>query len=161
MDDQIDLIPVNELMQAAQRPEVITAMGGFYDYLDGRIASYQPKCTNRGFCCKFGEFGHRLYVTALEACYYLDGEYEHLPIKADACPLAYNYVCNARDHRPMGCRIFFCDGDVDKWQGALTEECLGHLRDMHNKFGLSYFYMDWMHILKAIERHGLTASDKD
>ena len=71
-------------------------------------------------------------------------------ITADACPHARDGRCHARDRRPIGCRIFYCDPDAQEWQGPLTEAVLAQLRDLHERFEVPYFYADWMAALKAI-----------
>ena len=64
-------IPIEAVIDAVRRPEVVEAMQAFYAEADRRIAANKPTCWNKGECCRFGEYGHRLYVTALEVVYYL------------------------------------------------------------------------------------------
>lgn len=145
-------IPVAILREAARRPEVVTAMREFYTRADRRIAAHAPACWNKGECCRFGEFGHRLYVTALEVVYYLaaaDGA-EVPPVTRDACPHAVEDKCRARSRRPLGCRIFFCDPAARHWQGPLTEDLLEELRRLHEQLNVPYFYADWMAVLQAL-----------
>lgn len=169
-------IPVAELLQTARRPEVLAIMQDFYRELDERIAALPATCWNSGACCHFGKYGHRLFVTALEAAYYIgsalraethcasrsspEGDARRtrtsLPIlstpavEEDACPHAYTGQCHARDRRPMGCRIFYCDPAAQQWQGPLTEEMLTRLRRLHDELGVEYFYADWMAVLQAL-----------
>jgi hypothetical protein len=155
-------LPIPELLAAAERPEVLAAMDAFYAEADRRIAAQNPTCWNRGLCCRFGEYGHRLYVTALEVVYYLartpgpatHGLANHLDLAtlgdADVCPHARGGICHARDRRPLGCRIFYCDPAAQDWQGPLTEELLAGLRDLHPRLGVPYFYADWMGVLRAL-----------
>ncbi len=138
------------LSEIAARPEVAAAMEAFYRQLDREIAGYNPICRNRGLCCDFERWGHRLYVTTLEIAYFL-GEIETLPaIIADRCPFAIDGQCTARSRRPMGCRIFYCDPVTTHWQGPLTEKYLACLRDLHVKLNVPYLYMDWMAVLKHL-----------
>ena len=145
-------IPVAELMAAADRAEVVEAMRAFYTDIDRQVAERQPTCWNKGQCCQFGAFGHRLYVTALEAVCYLAGGSAIPPITDDVCPHAVGGVCQARDRRPMGCRIFYCDPSAGDWQGPMTETGLATLRTMHEPFDVPYFYADWMAVLHAISQ---------
>jgi len=145
-------IPVTALRQAAARADVRDAMQAFYIEADRLIAAHQPTCWNRGACCRFGEYGHRLYVTALEAAYYLAVQPGAVPpITADASPHAHDGQCHARDCRPLGCRIFYCDPHAQHWQGPLTEQCLEELKRLHWELGVPYFYADWMTVLRAVE----------
>jgi hypothetical protein len=173
-------IPVDALKEAALRPDILEAMQSFYVEVDRRIATHQPTCWNRGACCHFGEYGHRLYVTALEVIYYLSRSApsramdiaEPLaasieappasapsfpilasPITADACPHAHDGQCHVRGHRPLGCRIFFCDPNAQQWQGPFTEECLEELKHLHRELGVPYFYTDWMTVLHSLQNH--------
>ena len=188
-------IPLTALVKASRRPEVVAAMRAFYAEVDRDIARQPGTCWNKGECCQFGRFGHRLYVTALEVCYYLAGvdqgnrlkrfpcsrgEPQAAPLYAkrqgsvradspepamhrngetcntrtqnlqDACPHAYGGKCHVRDHRPLGCRVFFCDPNAQPWQGPLTEERLARLRTLHDELDVSYFYADWITVLQAI-----------
>lgn len=151
MSGQVQGIPVEAVFATARRANVITAMSSFYAEADRRIAERPATCWNRGECCRFGAFGHRLYVTALEVAYYLAGGYPP-PVTADACPHARDGVCQVRDRRPLGCRIFFCDRDARDWQGPLSEELLARLRSMHTELEVPYFYAEWLTALKAITR---------
>lgn len=51
---------------AAARPEVDRAIRGIYAEVDQAIAQRGPTCWASGRCCNFDEYGHLLYVTALE-----------------------------------------------------------------------------------------------
>ncbi len=149
-------IPVAELWRTADRPEVIAAMRAFHAETDARVAAHQAVCRNRGDCCRFGRFDHRLFVTALEVAYYLaSGPLAEAP-EEDTCPHARDGLCHARDRRFTGCRVFFCDPNAQHWQGPLTEERLARLRQLHEEVGVEYFYADWITVLRALndaERH--------
>ena len=58
------------IQQASANPALLAELDAFFQQLDQRIAEHQPVCRNRGVCCKFGAFGHRLYVTTLELAYF-------------------------------------------------------------------------------------------
>ena len=142
-------IPVDALLEAAQRSEVVAAMQDFYEETDRLIAEQAATCWNKGNCCRFGEFEHRLYVTALEVCYYLANGGLPAPPTLDACPHAYDGKCHARDRRHLGCRVFFCDPSAQDWPAPLTEKRLQRLRQLHERVGIPYFYADWMTVLRA------------
>ena len=144
------LIPVEAIRAAAARPEVIRAVADVHADLDRRIAALNPLCRNSGRCCRFGTYGHRLFVTTLEAAYFLAHHPQGLAPSEDACPWAIGGACTARDARPSGCRIFFCDPQAQAWQGQLTEEVLGRLRQLHQDLRVTYFYADWLCILTAL-----------
>ncbi|MDB5293014.1 MAG: hypothetical protein JWL69_4255 [Phycisphaerales bacterium] len=54
------------VMQAAERAEVCDAVGAVYATLQDAIDIRRPICVTSGRCCRFEEFGHRLYVTTME-----------------------------------------------------------------------------------------------
>jgi len=142
-----------DVVAAAGRPDVLAAMRTFFEDVDRRINALPGTCWNRGLCCRFGEYGHRLFVTALEVCYYLACGPAPRGISADSCPHAHGGICHARDRRPLGCRIFFCDPAAQEWQGPLTEDLLARLRALHVELDVPYFYADWMAVLRALDAH--------
>jgi Fe-S-cluster containining protein len=125
-----------------------TAMRDFYADVDASIAAHQPVCINRGDCCKFAAFGHRLYVTDVELAYFVAGEPAR-PVDpaAGACPYQEAGRCTAREHRPLGCRIFFCNENARDWQGPEYERHLDRLKDIGRRFDISYRYREWLSAL--------------
>jgi hypothetical protein len=156
MSEEIRSPNAETILTAAERRDVRDAMQTFYDETDRRIAALPYTCWNKGECCRFGQFGHRLYVTTLEAaCFIAEAPDLTQPFPAiteDACPCAHDNQCNARDRRPLGCRIFYCDPAARDWQAPLNEELLKRLREMHDQYDVPYIYADWMQVLKAIEQ---------
>src|SRR5689334_7739520 len=59
-----------------------------YERLDTEITGRKPLCINRGDCCKFDSYGHRLYVTAVELEYFLAQQQPAglRPVTSGACP---------------------------------------------------------------------------
>ncbi len=146
-------ICAKDLIEGSRRPDVVEAMREFYAQADRQIAEKPATCWNHGDCCRFTQFGHRLYVTALEVCYYLATGDSPPPVVGDTCPHAIEGKCHARERRPLGCRIFFCDPLAQAWQGPFTEERLAALRELHDKLSVRYFYADWMDVLRALRDH--------
>ncbi len=154
-------IPVGRLRDASRRDDVIAAMRSFYAAVDERLARLPGRCDNRGECCRFGAYGHRLYVTFLETAWFLacleDADratgadrVEACGPAEDVCPFARGGVCTTRAGRPLGCRIFLCDPAARDWQGPVTEELLAELRELHRRLDVPYFYADWMTVLAAV-----------
>src|SRR4051794_11160897 len=52
--------------RAAGRAEVRHAVGQVYEDLARAVSQQKPVCNTSGRCCRFEEFGHRLYVTTME-----------------------------------------------------------------------------------------------
>jgi hypothetical protein len=122
-----------------------------YAELDEVIAGHKPTCWNHGDCCKFGSYGHRLYVTSVELAYFRQGHAADWRSAADSdvCPYQVDGRCTAREHRPMGCRVFFCDPDAQHWQGQVYEEFLARLKRLGEQSGVEYRYLEWLSALQA------------
>jgi len=148
-----EAISIASLYEIASRVDVVEAMRKFFDAADKDIAGRGALCTNRGACCRFGEFGHRLYVTTLEVVYFLAQHPSPLPVTEDVCPHAIDGMCHARVGRPLGCRVFYCDPQAQDWQGPMTEEMLAQLREMHVQLNVPYAYQDWLAILRRVAEY--------
>lgn len=136
--------------ELADRDDLAAAMSAFYEQVDAAIGSHNPTCQNRGACCKFGSFGHRLYVTDLELAYFVRGrgtDWRH-PTDDDACPYQIDGMCTAREHRPLGCRIFFCDANAQGWQGPEYERFQERLKQLGEQHGVPYRYREWLSALR-------------
>lgn len=151
---------VDAIRRAARREDVRRAMGAFYAELDAAIAAHQPVCRRRGACCRFDEYGHNLFVTTLEAAYFVafaTPPPSRTPARASArsaprpgCPCQTEGRCGVRDVRPMGCRVFFCDPQSQHWQGPLTEDSLRVLRALHERLAVPYRYVEWRNLLASL-----------
>jgi Fe-S-cluster containining protein len=154
---------------AAAEADVDEALRDLYRRLDDAVAARGPTCWTSGRCCKFDDFGHRLYVTGLEVAWFLgqvtgrdprpaaepqDGPIR-LPQLAEhpgACPYQIEGLCSTHEVRPLGCRIFFCQAGTEDWQQELYEDFLAQLQALHDRRGIAYRYMDWIAGLKAADR---------
>ncbi|UCD28662.1 MAG: hypothetical protein JSV03_16535 [Planctomycetota bacterium] len=143
-------IPVKAIMKAARRSDLISVIQKLYAEIDSRIAEQKATCRACGKCCHFANFEHRLYVTALEAVYYLAQGNSPPSVAADTCPHLIDGKCDARVRRPFACRIFYCDPEHHDWQGPLSEEYNARLRTLHTEFNIPYIYTDWMILLRAL-----------
>jgi len=126
-------------------------MADFYRRVDATVASHAPVCTNRGLCCKFATFGHRLYVTEPELRYFREGksqDWRSPAADATDCPYHVGGVCTAREHRPLGCRIYFCDENAQDWQGPDYERFLAELKAIGGAFEMPYSYREWLSALR-------------
>ncbi len=149
-------LPIEDIRRAAADPAFCAAMERLYVELDAEVAERRPVCVNRGICCDFERFGHRLYVTAVELAYFIAnaGGPPRAGGLAGACPYHERGVCVARVGRPVGCRIFFCDPDAQDWQGPLTERILDRLRQVGAQFGVPYVYVEWRAALRGLSERG-------
>ncbi|HVX83434.1 MAG TPA: hypothetical protein VH253_01315 [Phycisphaerae bacterium] len=135
---------------------------------DADIAARKPVCRASGNCCKFEQHGHRLYVTAAELIHFARSHAKppigdrqsamgdvSLPqffaqSAPTGCPYQVDNLCTARDARPLGCRIYFCDANTQSWQNDVYEKYHRRLRDLHDRFALPYRYIEWRAALREL-----------
>jgi hypothetical protein len=112
-----------------------------YRQVDAEVAAAGPICQASGRCCRFKEYGHRMYLSNLEAAVLLAGAppYEH-PVSPDFCPFQRDNLCTAREPRPLGCRIFFCDPGYQETGNEITERYLRRLKELAVAHGLEWEY---------------------
>lgn len=163
----------------AARAQVIAAVRQLYAALEDEIALQRPVCKASGRCCHFESYGHRLYVTTVEMVVFehyrraaamasqpngviqpaepkLDAWRFPLPLLDDSgevnpgCPWQVNGLCAAREGRPLGCRIYFCDESSNAWQASAYERFHGELKRLHEMFGIGYSYTEWRQALRAL-----------
>jgi hypothetical protein len=114
-----------------------------YAELDRAVAEFAPVCRLSGRCCRFQEYGHTLFLSAAEAAVLI----------ADAPPPARAFDsgatcpwqdrqgrCTAREARPIGCRVYFCDPRFDEQAPILTERSLARLKEMTAERGWPWDY---------------------
>ncbi len=149
----------------AEHDALAARLAVLYDSVDSAIAGYGPVCRNRGLCCRFADFGHRLYVSTVELTYFVRHARDswRLPGEDDACPYHHAGRCEARTFRPLGCRIFFCEPEAREWQGPEYESRLIELRRVGSRFGVAYRYVEWLSVLRDLSaaiRAGWTKSGR-
>ncbi len=139
---------------AMDRPEIHAAVHEIYRRLQEEVQKRQPICVASGRCCKFDEFGHRLFVTTLEmATFLLDRSENPVPAPRQApggCPFQIGKLCGVHTIRPLGCRMFYCDPTAALWQQNLYEQLHASLKELHLKFDVPYFYIEWRRALDAL-----------
>ncbi len=153
---------------AVQRDVIDRAIRSLYAALDAAVAERSPVCNTSGRCCRFEEFGHRLYVTGLEIAWFLQalgsresgvghqGGSSGLPLQQlvtgrepqasspiPNCLYQVDGLCSTHTIRPLGCRVFFCEAGTEAWQQDTTERFLDRLKQLHAEHGLPYVYMEW------------------
>jgi Fe-S-cluster containining protein len=137
--------------QAARDPEAIEAVHRIYDELSAQIATRRPVCEMSGRCCRFEEYGHRLYVTTIELGAFLAGLRQGgRTVRAwngAGCPFQLSKLCSVHAIRPFGCRVFFCDPTATDWQNEQYERFHRQLKALHEQTGIPYYYLEWRHAL--------------
>jgi Fe-S-cluster containining protein len=144
------------VLAASTRPEVRDAVARVYAELQLEIDARKPVCNASGRCCRFEEFGHRLYVTTIELAAFVSNASASPPGPAESgshmagCPFQVRGLCSVHDIRPFGCRVFFCDATSDQWQHDQYERFHRELKRLHEQFGVLYRYVEWRQALAAL-----------
>jgi hypothetical protein len=112
-----------------------------YREVDQEVARAGPVCVASGRCCRFKEYGHTLFLSALEADVLLAAAppYEQ-PVSADFCPFQKGNLCTARAPRPLGCRVYYCDPAYQETGNAITETYLRRLKELAALHGAEWQY---------------------
>jgi len=119
-----------------------------YADVDREVAAAGPVCVASGRCCQFKDWGHTLFLSNLEAEVLLDDApaFEQ-PVSANFCPFQKDKLCSAREPRPLGCRIYFCDPNYQTTAQAITEKYLRKLKDLAEAHGVPWLYAPLHHFL--------------
>ena len=140
---------------AAGRADVRGAVDDLYARVQAAVDERRPKCLLSGRCCRFEEYGHRLYVTTLELAHFLHSlqmSQRVIPSGWDGagCPFQKDKLCTAHAMRPFGCRMFFCDPASTDWQRDAYERFHAELKQLHDSLGVPYAYVEWRQALAML-----------
>ena len=113
--------------------EIRDELRALYRELDAAVAMTGPACQLSGRCCRFKDYGHTLFLSAPEALL-LVADAPQPPGQLDngqSCPWQdVRGRCSARDARPLGCRVFFCDPSFETHAPELSETFLARLKQL-------------------------------
>src|SRR5437588_9533182 len=117
------------------------AVLALYQEVDRAVAAAGPVCVASGRCCRFKEWGHVLYLSNLEAEVLLAAapSYEQ-PVSPDFCPFQKDKLCTAREPRPLGCRVYYCDPAYQETGNQITETYLARLKSLAQEHGVDWRY---------------------
>jgi len=112
-----------------------------YRAADAAVAAAGPRCEASGRCCRFTEYGHTLFLSDLEAEYLLESAPPVVgPVTRDGCPFQVGGLCTARERRPLGCRVYFCDPSFQQRMPEIIEAGIGELKRIADDFGRPWRY---------------------
>lgn len=140
------------IQAAALRAEVVGAVEQLYAQVQAAIDQRRPVCEMSGRCCRFEEYGHRLYVSTIELAAFVKQASGARRREADdgGCPFQQNKLCTVHPIRPLGCRMFFCDPSSSAWQNQAYEQFHARIKALHEGFGIPYYYVEWREGLRAL-----------
>ena len=145
--------PPDWLDPAAFRDELLA----IYADLDAAVAQHAPACGLSGRCCRFEEYGHTLFLSAPEAALLIaDAPTPSRPIDdGQTCPWQDDRGrCTAREARPIGCRVYFCDPTYQDALPGLSEAFIARLKSLVDRLGLPWDYAPLHRHLRRAEASG-------
>lgn len=132
-------------------------LSSIYRETDAAVAVLGPACALSGRCCRFHEADHALFVSAPEAALLLaDAPPPSRPLDDGAtCPWqSAAGLCTAREARPVGCRVYYCDAAYLPHAPAIAEAAIARLREMVDDLGLDWGYAPLHHHLRRAAEEG-------
>ncbi len=112
-----------------------------YQAVNREVAAAGPVCIASGRCCRFKEYGHTLFISNLEADVLLASAPPYTaPVTAEFCPFQKNNLCTAREPRPLGCRVYYCDPTYQERAAEITEKYLHKLKELADAEGVPWRY---------------------
>jgi hypothetical protein len=122
-----------------------------YHEVDAEVRAAGPVCVASGRCCRFKEYGHTLFVSNLEADVLLSQAPAYQPpVSPDFCPFQKDNLCTAREPRPLGCRVYYCDPAYQETGNRITEKYLQRLKQLAEENGLPWRYAPLHTFLNAM-----------
>lgn len=134
------------------------ALKALYAELDAEIARAGPVCSLSGRCCRFHEYDHTLFLSSAELALLLDEAPPPCrPLDSGAtCPWQDSQGrCTAREARPLGCRVYFCDPSFEAQAEPLSERFIGRLKQLADSHQQAWHYAPLHHHLRGVAESGL------
>jgi hypothetical protein len=136
----------------SDEPSFFAPLRSLYEELHNEIARLGPVCELSGRCCRFREHGHTLFVSTPEFEYFLASAPEpQRPLdEGDTCPWQNQEGrCTARDCRPLGCRVYFCDQAYLPSAYELSERFIIRLKRLATQHEIPWNYVPLHHHLQT------------
>jgi len=123
------------------KEEIREGLIRIYREIDQLVAAAAPVCVASGRCCRFREWGHTLFLTRMEADYLLETAPPiQGPVDDSFCPYQVGKLCTARENRPLGCRVYFCDPSFQERMPEIMELGISKLRSLADRTGFGWDY---------------------
>lgn len=121
-------------------PNLQQALLTIYANADHAVQQAGPKCEASGRCCRFAEYGHTLFISQIEADYLLENAPSFSEASSAVCPFQVEGLCTAREPRPLGCRVYFCDPSYQDEGQRISEEGIRNLKALADSHGIAWRY---------------------
>ncbi len=133
----------------SHRPENNTDIIEIYKKLDAELASINPGCNACGTCCHFNDFDHVLYASTIETDYIRENvEVPSFDHDKNVCPFLIDNQCSIREHRTLGCRVFFCNPQYKETLQEIYEKYYTMIKDLAIENKVEWHYAPMMKLLK-------------
>lgn len=135
--------PSDQPGDAPDLPRIREALHQVYRDLDADVRAAGPVCDLSGRCCRFVEYDHTLFLSGPEATLLVaDAPTPARELDDGAtCPWQdARGACTAREARPLGCRVYFCDPSYQDRMYEITEEAIRGLRRVVEALDLPWDY---------------------
>ena len=122
----------------------LRALAALYAALDNELPRWEFTCSASGRCCDFDAYGHRLYVSSLEAEYFFrNSPRQRANEDPRHCPAwGPDRLCTAREGRMLGCRTYFCPPYPQGVPEDLHARYDARIKALHERFSIPYEYKD-------------------
>jgi Fe-S-cluster containining protein len=130
--------------------ELRRAVLQLYADADRDVAAAGPVCVASGRCCRFAEYGHVLFLSNLEADVLLASAppYDPDAVTPAFCPFQKGNLCTAREPRPLGCRVYYCDPNYQDRCSEISELYVKRLKELADEHGVEWLYAPLHRFLK-------------
>jgi hypothetical protein len=128
-----------------------------YAELDAAVAVLEPVCQLSGRCCRFAEEDHTLFISALEAAVLLADAPPPVRALDDGATCPWQDArgrCVAREARPIGCRVYFCDPKYRPHAPEVSEQFIRRVKSLADARGLPWQYAPLHYHLHAARDAG-------
>ena len=134
--------PAGAVDQCRQDALFLSDLRGVYKKVDAAVSGRDLACVACGLCCHFERVEHRLYLTTGELALLTLVPPADGPRTPSRCPYQVERRCNARAHRPLGCRLFFCPAAGEHRPEDLYEQYHDDIRGLHDRRAKTYAYVE-------------------
>lgn len=132
------------MSEAESNPDRLRALVmQVYADADTEVQAIGPVCQLSGRCCRFEEYGHTLFLSGIEANVLIT----HAPGPArplddgETCPWQdARGRCTARESRPLGCRVYYCDETYGDSAQGISERAIARLKAISDRAEIPWNY---------------------
>ncbi len=139
---------------AAESPipaEALSDLERLYARLEAELRALDLRCRACGGCCRFDEAEHVLFASDLERAFCLARSSDVAAAAPLRCPWQKGSACTAREGRPLGCRLHFCETTPETAAALEDLSIRMHeaLRRIHATHGLGWRYRPFLTSLRT------------